>query len=137
MKCNGVFEVPHNCTITSQWCLDLNLFNPSTLGHGLWLDRRPARCDHRPSEAAVQRQSDQTAVLHASLLSFRLLCPVLVHQAEVIGGRVTPQCVPLRWVSKRLILYPFKVVELNLKKEIKQIELWNISGVPPHGIIKT
>lgn len=67
------------------WTLDLISLFP-TLGHRLWLNRRPAWRHHRQSEAAVQRQSDQAAVLHAALLLFRLLCPVLVHQTKVIGG---------------------------------------------------
>lgn len=64
----------------------LQTSNPSVSfpGHRLWLDRRPARGHYRQSQAAVQRQSDQTAMLHAALLPFRLLCPVLVPEAEVM-----------------------------------------------------
>lgn len=59
---------------------------PPAAGLGLWLHRRPAGRHHRPRQAALARQPDQTAVLHAALLLLRLLHPLLVHQAEVIGG---------------------------------------------------
>lgn len=66
--------------------LHFNLFLSVLLspGHRFRLHRGPSGRHHRQGQAALQRQPDQTAVLHAPLLLFRLLRPVLVHQVEVI-----------------------------------------------------
>lgn len=74
--------------------LDFNLFLSLLLssGHRFRLYRGLSGRHHRQGQAALQRQPDQTAVLHAPLLLVRLLRPLLVHQVEVITdpGDFTP-----------------------------------------------
>lgn len=74
--------------------LDFNLFLSLLLssGHRFRLHGGLSGRHHRQGQAALQRQPDQAAVLHAPLLLLRLLRPLLVHEVEVImdPGDFTP-----------------------------------------------
>lgn len=93
---------------------------PPAAGLGLWLHRRPAGRHHRPRQAALARQPDQTTVLHAALLLLRLLRPLLVHQAEVIGGPGRLTCRFHQPVARRSwILKKIRLTHVTARKEEK------------------
>jgi hypothetical protein len=52
---------------------------PPNVGYRLWFDGWLAWRNHWKSEAALQRQPDQTTLLYVAFLLFCFLCPILVY----------------------------------------------------------